>query len=257
MDAATRDPGRRAASCSRCRASSGPTGERRGDHRAERPVRAVPEEGHRLAVAGRARSRSSTITLEEALAIYAQPKQRGRAAPPRRRCASSARTRSPGSRRGQGRPVRARTSPTARPTRPCARTTSVETITPERAAELLAEKRAEARSSAAKKTARKAPAKKATGEEGGGEDRETTAKKTTATPATKAPRPEHEGTGGRDRRERIGRTEGRRTQGVTSPPGPRRWPSVRRGESGRRPFSALGGEFALSGWRPDRVRAHR
>ena len=71
-------------------------GGRRGDHRAERPLRAVPQEGHRLAVAGAARSSCSTITLDEALAIYAQPKHARRAARPPRRCGSSAPTRSPG-----------------------------------------------------------------------------------------------------------------------------------------------------------------
>ena len=63
------------------------------------------------------------ITLEEALAIYAQPKQRGRRA---RGAAAEGAGQRPGHRaagRGQGGPLRRRTSPTARPTRPCARPT--------------------------------------------------------------------------------------------------------------------------------------
>ena len=64
---------------------------RRRDHRAERPLRAVPEEGHRLPVAAE-RGAAVHITLDEALAIYAQPKQRGRGPRPRR-SRSSATTR--------------------------------------------------------------------------------------------------------------------------------------------------------------------
>ena len=95
---------------------------RRGDHRAERPLRAVPEEGHRLPLdhlRGAAASRSPSTRR---CAIYAQPKQRGRA-PRRRRSRSSATTRSPGSRSWSRRAGSASTSPTASTTPPCARTT--------------------------------------------------------------------------------------------------------------------------------------
>ncbi|MCP9945205.1 type I DNA topoisomerase [Streptomyces somaliensis] len=110
-----------------------------------------------------------TITLEEALAIYAQPKQRGRAAakPPLKELGND-----PVSERpvvvkdGRFGPyvTDGETNATLRSG------DSVETITPERGFELLAEKRAKA---PAKKTARKTTAKKAT------------AKKTTAKTAAK------------------------------------------------------------------------
>ncbi|MCQ0024463.1 type I DNA topoisomerase [Streptomyces somaliensis DSM 40738] len=110
-----------------------------------------------------------TITLEEALAIYAQPKQRGRAAakPPLKELGND-----PVSERpvvvkdGRFGPyvTDGETNATLRSG------DSVETITPERGFELLAEKRAKA---PAKKTARKATAKKATA-------KKATAKKTTA-----------------------------------------------------------------------------
>ena len=58
-----------------------------------------------------------TITLDEALALLAQPKQRGRARRPQRRCASSATTRSAASRSWSRTAASARTSPTARRTR--------------------------------------------------------------------------------------------------------------------------------------------
>ncbi|MFE5851954.1 type I DNA topoisomerase [Streptomyces sp. NPDC056500] len=109
-----------------------------------------------------------TITLDEALAIYAQPKQRGRAAakPPLKELGND-----PVSERpvvvkdGRFGPyvTDGETNATLRSG------DSVEDITPERGYELLAEKRAKA---PAKKTAKKAPAKKAT------------AKKTTATKTT-------------------------------------------------------------------------
>ncbi|MGW0821897.1 type I DNA topoisomerase [Streptomyces sp. NPDC002845] len=110
-----------------------------------------------------------TITLEEALAIYAQPKQRGRAAakPPLKELGEDP---------VSGKPVvvkDGRFGPyvTDGETNATLRSgDSVETITPERGFELLAEKRAKG---PAKKTAKKTPAKK------------TAAKKTVAKTATK------------------------------------------------------------------------
>ncbi|MGW9027535.1 type I DNA topoisomerase [Streptomyces sp. NPDC055722] len=110
-----------------------------------------------------------TITLEEAHAIYAQPKQRGRAAakPPLKELGEDP---------VSGKPVvvkDGRFGPyvTDGETNATLRSAdSVETITPERGLELLAEKRAKG---PAKKTAKKAPAKKAP------------AKKTAATAAKK------------------------------------------------------------------------
>ncbi|MFI2077446.1 type I DNA topoisomerase [Streptomyces triculaminicus] len=122
-----------------------------------------------------------SITLEEALAIYAQPKQRGRAAakPPLKELGTD-----PVSERpvvvkdGRFGPyvTDGETNATLR------RDDDVETITPERGYELLAEKRAKApakktaKKAAAKKTttAKKAPAKKTAA-------KKTAAKKTTAT----------------------------------------------------------------------------
>ncbi|MEV8395690.1 MULTISPECIES: type I DNA topoisomerase [unclassified Streptomyces] len=114
------------------------------------------------------------ITLEEALAIYAQPKQRGRAAakPPLKELGTD-----PVSER----PVvvkDGRFGPyvTDGETNATLRTDdSVETITPERGYELLAEKRAKG---PAKKTAKKAPAKKAPAKKA------TTAKKAAAKTTT-------------------------------------------------------------------------
>ncbi|MBA2808006.1 type I DNA topoisomerase [Streptomyces sp. KM273126] len=111
-----------------------------------------------------------TITLEEALAIYAQPKQRGRAAakPPLKELGADP---------VSGKPVvvkDGRFGPyvTDGETNATLRSDdSVEAITPERGFELLAEKRAKG---PAKKTAKKAAAKK------------TTAKKTTAKKAAPA-----------------------------------------------------------------------
>ncbi|MFI1204472.1 type I DNA topoisomerase [Streptomyces sp. NPDC020883] len=110
-----------------------------------------------------------TITLDEALAIYAQPKQRGRAAakPPLKELGTDP---------VSGKPVVVKdgrfgayvtdgeTNATLR------RDDDVETITPERGYELLAEKRAKG---PAKKTAKKAPAKKTAA-------KKTAAKKTAA-----------------------------------------------------------------------------
>ncbi len=124
-----------------------------------------------------------TVTLEQALAIYAQPKQRGRAAakPPLKELGEDP---------TNGRPVVVKdgrfgpyvtdgeTNATLR------RDDDPETITPERGFELLAERRAKGPT---KKAAKKAPAKKTTA-------KKTTAKKATAkkstakkAPAKKAP----------------------------------------------------------------------
>ncbi|KND29077.1 type I DNA topoisomerase [Streptomyces stelliscabiei] len=97
-----------------------------------------------------------TITLEEALAIYAQPKQRGRAAakPPLKELGEDPVSAKPVVvKDGRFGPyvTDGETNATLRSG------DSVETITPERGYELLAEKRAKA---PAKKTAKKAPAKK-------------------------------------------------------------------------------------------------
>ncbi|MER6498366.1 type I DNA topoisomerase [Streptomyces sp. NPDC001455] len=117
------------------------------------------------------------ITLEEALAIYAQPKQRGRAAakPPLKELGTDP---------VSGAPVvvkDGRFGPyvTDGETNATLRTAdSVETITPERGYELLAEKRA--KGPAKKKTAKKAPAKKTAAKKTAAK-KTTTAKKTVAT----------------------------------------------------------------------------
>ncbi|WP_344963651.1 topoisomerase C-terminal repeat-containing protein, partial [Streptomyces thioluteus] len=120
------------------------------------------------------------ITLEEALAIYAQPKQRGRAAakPPLKELGTD-----PVSERpvvvkdGRFGPyvTDGETNATLR------RDDDVETITPERGYELLAEKRAKgpAKKTAKKVAAKKAPAKKTAA-------KKTAAKKTTAAKTTTA-----------------------------------------------------------------------
>ncbi|WP_030981908.1 type I DNA topoisomerase [Streptomyces sp. NRRL WC-3744] len=126
-----------------------------------------------------------TITLEEAQAIYAQPKQRGRAAakPPLKELGDDP---------VSGKPVvvkDGRFGPyvTDGETNATLRSgDSVETITPERGFELLAEKRAKA---PAKKTAKKAAAKKTapakkTAAKKTAAKKTTTAKKTTAKKAT-------------------------------------------------------------------------
>ncbi|WP_030838062.1 type I DNA topoisomerase [Streptomyces hygroscopicus] len=120
-----------------------------------------------------------TITLEEALAIYAQPKQRGRAAakPPLKELGTD-----PVSERpvvvkdGRFGPyvTDGETNATLR------RDDDVETITPERGYELLAEKRAKG---PAKKTAKKAAAKKTAAKKTAAKKtaaKKTAAKKTTA-----------------------------------------------------------------------------
>ncbi|MBH1934891.1 type I DNA topoisomerase [Streptomyces sp. AV19] len=118
------------------------------------------------------------ITLDEALAIYAQPKQRGRAAakPPLKELGTD-----PVSERpvvvkdGRFGPyvTDGETNATLR------RDDDVETITPERGYELLAEKRAKG---PAKKTAKKAAAKKAPAKKTAA--KKTAAKKTTAAKTT-------------------------------------------------------------------------
>ncbi|MGW1163085.1 type I DNA topoisomerase [Streptomyces sp. NPDC002513] len=124
-----------------------------------------------------------TITLEEALAIYAQPKQRGRAAakPPLKELGEDP---------VSGKPVvvkDGRFGPyvTDGETNATLRSgDSVETITPERGFELLAEKRAKtpAKKTAKKAAAKKAPAKKTTATAA----KKTAAKKTTAKKTTAA-----------------------------------------------------------------------
>ncbi|WP_055712270.1 type I DNA topoisomerase [Streptomyces torulosus] len=123
-----------------------------------------------------------TITLEEALEIYSQPKQRGRAAakPPLKELGADP---------VSGKPVvvkDGRFGPyvTDGETNATLRSgDSVETITPERGFELLAEKRAKA---PAKKTAKKAPAKKATTAKTAAAKKAAPAKKTAAKKATTA-----------------------------------------------------------------------
>ncbi|MFE9765040.1 type I DNA topoisomerase [Streptomyces sp. NPDC005808] len=124
-----------------------------------------------------------SITLEEALEIYSQPKQRGRAAakPPLKELGADP---------VSGQPVvvkDGRFGPyvTDGETNATLRSgDSVEEITPERGFELLAEKRAK---SPAKKTAKKAPAKKTAAKKAPA--KKTAAKKTTTskTAAKKAP----------------------------------------------------------------------
>ncbi|MER7947689.1 type I DNA topoisomerase [Streptomyces sp. NPDC096079] len=115
-----------------------------------------------------------TITLDEALAIYAQPKQRGRAAakPPLKELGTDPVSEKPVVvKDGRFGPY-----VTDGETNATLRTgDSVETITPERGYELLAEKRAKG---PAKKAAKKAPAKKTAAKKTA---TKTAAKKTTAT----------------------------------------------------------------------------
>ncbi|MHC6627025.1 type I DNA topoisomerase [Streptomyces globosus] len=123
-----------------------------------------------------------TITLDEALAIYAQPKARGRAAakPPLKELGTD-----PVSERpvvvkdGRFGPyvTDGETNATLR------RDDDVETITPERGYELLAEKRAKG---PAKKAAKKAPAKKATTAKKATAAKKTAVKKTAAAKTTTA-----------------------------------------------------------------------
>ncbi|SCK45674.1 DNA topoisomerase-1 [Streptomyces sp. WMMB 714] len=125
-----------------------------------------------------------TITLEEALEIYSKPKQRGRAAakPPLKELGTDPETERPVVvKDGRFGPyvTDGETNATLR------RDDDVETITPERGFELLADKRAKGpvkkatkkKSAAKKSTAKKATTKKATA-------KKTAAKKTTAKKAT-------------------------------------------------------------------------
>ncbi|MEU2307745.1 type I DNA topoisomerase [Streptomyces misionensis] len=134
-----------------------------------------------------------TITLEEAQAIYAQPKQRGRAAakPPLKELGEDPVSNKPVVvKDGRFGPyvTDGETNATLRSG------DSVETITPERGFELLAEKRAKApakktaKKAAAKKTApaKKTAAKKTAAKKTASTVKKTTAKKTTAKKATAA-----------------------------------------------------------------------
>ncbi len=120
-----------------------------------------------------------TVTLEEAEALYAQPKQRGRAAarPPLKELGADPATGKPMVvKDGRFGPyvTDGETNATLR------RTDAIETLTAERAAELLAEKRAKGPSTrrpAKKTTAKKTTAKKTTA-------KKTTAKKTAAKKTT-------------------------------------------------------------------------
>ncbi|MFF7451270.1 MULTISPECIES: type I DNA topoisomerase [unclassified Streptomyces] len=121
-----------------------------------------------------------TITLEEALEIYSQPKQRGRAAakPPLKELGTDPVSEKPVVvKDGRFGPyvTDGETNATLRSG------DSVETITPERGYELLAEKRAKA---PVKKTAKKAPAKKAAAKKAPA--KKTAAKKTAAKKTTTA-----------------------------------------------------------------------
>ncbi|MFG3289743.1 type I DNA topoisomerase [Streptomyces sp. NPDC048179] len=123
-----------------------------------------------------------TITLEEALAIYAQPKQRGRAAakPPLKELGTDPVSEKPvvvKDGRFGAYVTDGETNATLRSG------DSVETITPERGYELLAEKRAKA---PAKKTAKKAPAKKTAAAKKAAPAKKTAAKKTVAKKTTTA-----------------------------------------------------------------------
>ncbi|MFJ8494763.1 type I DNA topoisomerase [Streptomyces sp. NPDC094038] len=123
-----------------------------------------------------------TITLEEALAIYAQPKQRGRAAakPPLKELGTDPVSEKPVVvKDGRFGPyvTDGETNATLRSG------DSVEEITPERGYELLAEKRAKA---PAKKTAKKAPAKKTAAAKKAAPAKKTAAKKTAAKKTTTA-----------------------------------------------------------------------
>ncbi|MFF4120109.1 type I DNA topoisomerase [Streptomyces sp. NPDC001714] len=123
-----------------------------------------------------------TITLEEALQIYSQPKQRGRAAakPPLKELGTDPVSEKPVVvKDGRFGPyvTDGETNATLRSG------DSVEEITPERGYELLAEKRAKA---PAKKTAKKAPAKKTAAAKKAAPAKKTAAKKTAATKTTTA-----------------------------------------------------------------------
>ncbi|MER7730786.1 type I DNA topoisomerase [Streptomyces erythrochromogenes] len=126
-----------------------------------------------------------SITLDEALAIYAQPKQRGRAAakPPLKELGTDPVSEKPVVvKDGRFGPyvTDGETNATLR------RDDDVETITPERGYELLAEKRAKgpAKKTAKKTAAKKAPAKKATATKTAAAKKTAAKKTTTAKKAT-------------------------------------------------------------------------
>ncbi|MFJ9940588.1 type I DNA topoisomerase [Streptomyces erythrochromogenes] len=126
-----------------------------------------------------------TITLDEALAIYAQPKQRGRAAakPPLKELGTDPVSEKPVVvKDGRFGPyvTDGETNATLR------RDDDVETITPERGYELLAEKRAKGpvKKTAKKTAAKKAPAKKATATKTAAAKKTAAKKTTTAKKAT-------------------------------------------------------------------------
>ncbi|MEU8460590.1 type I DNA topoisomerase [Streptomyces sp. NPDC029003] len=127
-----------------------------------------------------------SITLDEALAIYAQPKQRGRAAakPPLKELGTDPVSEKPVVvKDGRFGPyvTDGETNATLR------RDDDVETITPERGYELLAEKRAKAPAKkTAKKAVKKAPAKKAPAKKATTAKTATAAKKTTTAAKTTA-----------------------------------------------------------------------
>ncbi|MFJ8108750.1 type I DNA topoisomerase [Streptomyces sp. NPDC096132] len=123
-----------------------------------------------------------TITLEEALEIYSQPKQRGRAAakPPLKELGEDPVSKKPvvvKDGRFGAYVTDGETNATLRSG------DSVETLTPERGFELLAEKRAKG---PAKKTVKKAPAKKTTAAKKAAPAKKTAAKKTAAKTTTTA-----------------------------------------------------------------------
>ena len=94
---------------------------RRRDHRTERPIRAVPEEGQRLPV-DRLGGAAVHDHARGGIAIYAEPKQRGRAAAdPGRELGTDPTSGAPSPSRAAGSVT---TSPTASTTRPCARATT-------------------------------------------------------------------------------------------------------------------------------------
>ena len=112
--------------------------------RSPRRTAATARTSRRAPTPARSRPRSSSSRSRSTRRWRSSPSP-SRAARPGRRAAAARAGRRPGQRqadRGQGGPLRRRTSPTARPTRPCARATPSRRSTVERAAELLAEKRA-------------------------------------------------------------------------------------------------------------------
>ena len=131
---------RRAAAVAAARRRRRPGGRGR-DHRPERPLRPVPEEGHRLPVADdRGRSCSPSVSTRRSR-CSPSPSRAVAAVPPPRRCASWAPTRlRPADRGTEGRfgayVTDGETNATLR------KGDSVESLTVERAAELLADKRA-------------------------------------------------------------------------------------------------------------------